>query len=178
MVRISERRGRLIVACGVLVVVGSALLARTVFAHVSVQECTTATGCATVPTTFSVNIPLGAGASYLIPAPSNHDMRVVVAVLPDAADKAHDKNHGVAAIDLIINPPSAPETRASWTGIDGSGKVIVEANTPLAVGDVLAEANQSGTITLEYAGPSGLGHSLRVTNSGSTGQPVAIRWIH
>jgi hypothetical protein len=164
---------------GLCLVASSAFYRNWVFGHASVQTCTGPTGCATVPSTFTQTIPLGAGATFTTALPSGiHDFRIVVAVAPDPNEQEDDKDHGVGAIDLILSSVLVPDVRASWTGIDGQGKVVNANNVSVSPGQILFEANGSGSISLRYAGVISNAPNISIVNTGSIGRPVALRWIH
>jgi hypothetical protein len=165
MSKLSTRNAGLLLA--VLALAGVAYFAEKASAHTSI-------GGATVPTTFTSTVTIAAGGSASLPIPSApHDLRLVVAVVPLRADQLKDKDGGVGAVDFILH-----NRHASWTGIDGKGKVISEINSPLSGGSIIFAANQSGTITLRYGGPITGGHNLTVVNSGATARDVSMRWIH
>jgi len=174
------RKTRLLFLVGFLVLASAAYYRNWVFGHASVDLCSGGpAGCATVPTTFTQTIPLGAGSSFSVPIPTgNHDLRVVVAVGPRPIEPENDKDHGVGAIDMIMSSALAPDVRASWTGIDGNGKIVNHNNVAISAGQVLFEANPSGSVTLQYAGLIAGVPNLSIVNTGSIGRPVTIRWIH
>jgi hypothetical protein len=146
----------------VLVLAGSAVVFKIAQAH-------TIIGGATVPTTFTTAAIIAPGGALAVPVPVlPHDLRIVVAVEPNAAEPINSPEHGVGTLDLIRNG-----AKVSFTGIDGAGAVVSGRNLTFAGGSPL-RANASGTVRLHIpaAGP------LLVRNTGAAPRRVHVRWIH